>query len=380
MKATTIAVFAATALCTLDASPCWAAPGEDNERPGSRSADQESEASEEVSTATGEERYSPERYHVADNAHVLYTLYPNMSTQLSSTTPASLASLAGSLHELDAKLIYPVVLNSGKTIVLVGFDYTYTGYQLTGLMNATLQTASGTDTVTFSPVPQNLHAVSVVVGLSQALTRTWSAAVTLKPGIYSDFRVWDGAAVFAQGAATFTYRPSRSFALGFGVSYQSKFGTALVLPVLDINWYMGKGFRLVANLPEAIQLVAVPHDRIAISLFGRVKGGAYRIHPTAALNHTDATGMTTTSTVPFAYDLSYSTIALGVGLRVRLSGGLWLATEAPLALNRKWDGTNLCYDNGNNQTLCNNGPSSVNLANVGSKLSVGFTGGFEYRY
>jgi hypothetical protein len=335
-------------------------------------------ATDEVPSPTDEDRYSPERYHVGDNFHVRYTLYPNMSAQ--STTAASLANLAGSLHEVDTKLIYPVVLNSGRTIVLAGFDYTYTRYQLTGLMNAALMTPSGTDTVTFSPVPQDLHAVNVIVGLSQALSRTWSAMVLLKPGIYSDFRVWDGAALSIQGVATFTYRPLRSFALGFGFSYTSRFGTAQLLPVLEINWYMGAGFRLVASLPEAIELVAVPHNRVAINLFGRVAGGAYRIHPSATLNHTDATGQTTMSAVPFSYDLSYSTISVGVGLRIRLGGGLWLATEAPLALNRTWDGTNLCWDNGAGQTQCTNGPRSVNLANLNSKLSMGLTGGFEYRY
>jgi hypothetical protein len=372
-----LSVFVVTALHALGASPCWAAADDDDYHPG-RSARQEPVASENPPISTDEDRYSPEHYHVGDNAHVRYTLYPNMSAQ--STTGASLANLAGSLHELDAKLIYPVMLNSGKTVVLVGFDYTYTRYQLTGLMDATLMAPSGPDTITFSPVPQDLHAINVVVGLNQALSRTWSALVLLKPGIYSDFHVWDGAALSIQGVATFTYHPIRSFALGFGFSYTSRFGTALLLPLLEMNWYMGAGFRLVASLPDAIELVAVPHSRVAINLFGRVGGGAYRIHPNATLSHTDPTGQSTMSAVLFAYDLSYSTISVGVGLRIRLGGGLWLATEAPVALNRKWDGTNLCWDNGAGQTLCHNGPSSVNLANVGSKVSMGFTGGFEYRY
>jgi hypothetical protein len=106
-----------------------------------------------------------------------------------SSAPASLQSLSGDLHEADVQVKVPIVENEGKTTIVLGLGYTYTHYQLSGLRADQQPTIDPNDTVTVSPVPTDLHAITASVGLSQRLSRDWSMVVSLKPGIYSDLRV-----------------------------------------------------------------------------------------------------------------------------------------------------------------------------------------------
>jgi hypothetical protein len=319
----------------------------------------------------------PSRIDETD-ARVRYTLYPAMKA--TSSAPTSLQSLSGDLHEADAQLRVPIVANEGKTIVLVGLGYTYTHYDLSGLHNALQPTLDPNDTVTVSPVPTDLHAITASVGLAQRLSKHWSMLISLKPGMYSDMRAWDSSALGLQGLSEVSYHASDDFTVGLGFSYESKFGTALLLPLLQLNWNMGAGFRFVAVVPSGVDLLYQPTNWLAFDLFGRVTGGAYRIHPSATLNQADpTTGQTSTQAVSFAYDLAYSTISVGPGIRARLFEGFYAFAEAPLALKRRWEASNLCWNSGG-KTECVDGPTSLDLTNLNGKYSIGVTGGLEQRF
>jgi len=326
--------------------------------------------------ARADEKEKPDREAV--DARVLYTLYPGM--RATSGAPASLQSLRGDLHEADVSLGVPIVENQGKTIVRVGLGYTYTRYQLTGLQPAQQPTLDPNDTVTLSsPVPTDLHAVTASVSLWQPLGRDWAMVVSLKPGIYSDMRTWDWGAFSLQGLSEVSWRISDSVSAGLGFSYTSRFGQALLLPVLQIDWNMGGGFRLAFLAPDSGRLAYQPTDWLTLDLFGRVSGGAYRVHPDATLSQVSPSGQTTTQGVSFAYDLAYSTVSVGAGLRVRLAPGFYVFAESPFALSRRWDASNLCWDNAG-KTQCVDGPTSVSLANVNGKYSLGVNGGVELRF
>jgi hypothetical protein len=177
---------------------------------------------------------------------------------------------------------------------------------------------------------------------------------------------------------------SDTVTVGLGLSYESHFGTALLLPSLTLNWYMGGGFRFRAVVLDDAELFWAANDRLVFNLFGRVTGGAYRVHPDATLNQVNpTTGQASAQPVSYAYDLAYSTISAGAGARLRLFDGFYAFAEAPLALNRRWDASNLCWNStgpNGGQTQCVNGPTSVSLANVSGKYSMGVTGGFELRF
>jgi hypothetical protein len=327
--------------------------------------------------ASAEEQEKPDREAV--DARARYTLYPGMKA--TSGAPAALQGLNGDLHEADVSVGVPIVENQGKTIVRVGLGYTYTRYQLAGLQPAQQPTLDPNDTVTLSsPVPTDLHAVTASVSLWQPLGRDWAMIITLKPGIYSDMRVWDLGAVTLQGLSEVSWRISDSLSAGLGFSYTSHFGQALLLPVLQVNWNMGGGFRFAFLAPENGQLSWQPTDWLTLNLFGRVSGGAYRVHPDATLRQVDpATGQTSTQAVSFAYDLAYSTLSVGAGVRLRLARGFHVFAESPFALNRRWDASNLCWDAAG-KTQCVDGPTSVSLANVNGKYSLGVNGGVELRF
>jgi hypothetical protein len=321
--------------------------------------------------------YDVDHYTPTDLDHVRYTIYPHMST--SSSSANSLQNLSGDLHEVDAQVAFPITANGGKTRLVAGLNYVYTRYALSGLQTATLSGADGTETLQASPVPQDLHAITALLSLTQAMSDRWTAAIALKPGIYSDLRVIDSSSFSLQGKAAFVYRASKDFRIGLGLSYQSRFGSPQLLPVGILDWHIGGPVRLSVTAPESAELLIVPNDRLVFNLFGRVTGGSYRIHPDATLKQTDpASGQTTTEPVPFTYDLSYSTISVGAGARVRIADGLYAALEVPVALNRKWEADNLCWDSAG-RAQCVDGPSTVDLANAG-KVSVGATAGFEVRY
>jgi hypothetical protein len=321
--------------------------------------------------------YDVEHYVPTDLDHVRYTIYPHMST--SSSSAGTLQNLSGDLHEIDAQAAVPITANGGKTRLVVGLNYVYTRYALAGLETATLSGAEGTETLQTSPVPSDLHAITAIVNLTQAMGDRWSASVGLKPGLYSDLRVVDSSSFSLQGGAAFVYRASSDFRIGLGLSYQSRFGAPLLLPVGILDWHIAGPLRLSVTAPESAQLLVVPNDRVVLSVFGRVSGGSYRIHPDATLKQTDpANGETTTQQVPFTYNLSYSTISVGAGARLRIVDGLYAALEVPVALNRKWEADNLCWDSAGH-TQCVDGPSTVNLANAGN-VSIGATAGFEVRY
>lgn len=321
--------------------------------------------------------YDVEHYVTNDLDHVRYTIYPHMST--SSSSANTLQNLSGDLHEVDAQLAFPFTANGGKTRLVAGLNYVYTRYALAGLQTATLSGADGTETLQASPVPQDLHAITALLSLTQAMGDNWIASIGLKPGIYSDLRIVDSSSFSLQGRAAFVYRASKDFRIGLGLSYQSRFGSPLLLPLGILDWHIGGPVRLAVAAPESAELLIVPNDRLVFNLFGRVTGGSYRIHPDATLKQTDpASGQTTTQAVPFTYDLSYSTISVGAGARVRIADGLYAAVEVPVALNRKWEADNLCWDSAG-RTQCVDGPSTVDLANAG-KVSVGATAGFEIRY
>lgn len=321
-------------------------------------------------------RFRPENYGVVDLEHVRYTMYPRMS--IGSAPDPSLANLHGDLHELDAQLLYPAVLRSGDTTLLAGFNYTYTHYALSGLTDLVSKTNSG-DVVRLQPVPSDLHALVLVFGLVQRLAAKWTLVLQLKPGVFGDFRTFDQGAISLQGIGLFTYRPSARFSVGLGFAYQSKFGTPLAVPLLELNAYLGAGFRLYLLLPDNAQLLFTPHHRLVLSLFGRVGGGLYRIHPDATLTTTASNGQTSTAPVSYYYDLSYSTISAGIGVRVRLVDGLYLAVEVPVAIHRTWDANQLCLRIGG-QRQCNDGPISTDMANLPGSLSLGGTVALEYHY
>jgi hypothetical protein len=365
MRGSFLAAMAAAAFCSVvPAIASAAAPARSAETP----------PAEEAPAASS--KYDVDHYAPADLDHLRYTLYPAMST--SSTSANTLQDLSGGLHEVDAQVAVPITANGGKTRLVAGLNYVYTRYALSGLQTATLASADGTEILTTSPVPQDLHAITAILSLTQAMGDHWVASFGMKPGLYTDLRQVDASSFSLQGGASFVYVASKDLRLGFGLSYQSRFGSPLLLPVGILDWHIGGPLRLHVTAPDDAELLLIPNDRLVLNLFGRVTGGAYRIHPDATLTSTSPASGQTTQAVPFAYDLSYSTIAVGAGARVRLGGGVYATLEVPLALNRKWEADKLCWDNAGH-TECVDGPSSVNLSNVG-KLSLGVTAGFEVRY
>lgn len=199
------------------------------------------------------------------------------------------------------------------------------------------------------PERLELHVVTASVLMEYRFDPKWSAAGQLAASLAGDFSEVREDHLRLSGFALLSYDFSERFSLGLGLLVTWRFGTALPVPAIRVNWTISETLVLDGVLPAQLRFAWQPHDRFEIGITGSIRGQSLALSSGAVqerwpcsaqpVNDPATVGVDETVASPdrcFS-NLAYSRGDIGPAVAFRVAKSLWLSAHASVALYRRYE-------------------------------------------
>ena len=174
------------------------------------------------------------------------------------------------------------------------------------------------------PLPDELSALSLNLGLIHPLDAQWTFALFARPGFYGDFAQLDGHSLNAPLLVTASYGPRRELGWTFALSFNS-FARNPVLPVLGVRWQFAPEWNLAVGFPHTgVTWQSTPD--LALRADISFQGGSYRITRAPAAHPTLGNTL-----------VDYREIRAGAGFDFKLTAAATLSLDAGWVASRRFD-------------------------------------------
>lgn len=173
-----------------------------------------------------------------------------------------------------------------------------------------------------APVPEKLGSVALLLGYRMPVSDQWSATLTLRPGVYSDFEDVSGRDFNLPVLLTATYVQSRELAWVFGLNV-NLFNENPVLPAAGVRWQFAPGWTFALGYPRTGFSYQVD-DRLSLGFGATADGGSYHV------GRRMAPGIRRTL-------LDFTEYRVGVSATWRLAENLAVTADAGTVLRREFD-------------------------------------------
>ena len=212
------------------------------------------------------------------------------------------------MKEVRASLQFAIKIKEKKTYLLHKFDYTYFH------TNGALENAG-------SPFEENLNSIAYSLGLIQVLKNRWKIIAIATPTLASDFRKPISSDDFImQAYFNVSKRATPNLEYGFGLVFTTRFGRALLLPVVT-GIYKKDDWSVFAVLP--VQLGIYRHfNNSKLGLSFSANGNFYNYNNTIP-------------TITKLSKVSYSRLNLGPEYDLKLFKTLNLNLKAGVTLRNR---------------------------------------------
>lgn len=213
------------------------------------------------------------------------------------------------ISELQLRLQAPIELKKDKSYLLQRLEYNY--------MNPTFRENKG-----FPKIQNNeLHAIAYSIGLMQSIGNGWKITGIIAPTLASDFKASISLEDFVlQSTLILGKQVSPIFEYGFGVSYNTRFGEPLVMPVFLLN-YQKEKWKIKAILPTLFESY-YHFNKSKLGILIQVHGNAFSFHKSIESNYN-------------LNKLYRSRINIGPSFESKLYKHLYINTSAGLSFRNK---------------------------------------------
>jgi hypothetical protein len=166
------------------------------------------------------------------------------------------------MNEFIATLQFASPLKQGETFLLNKFQYTFFNYEADFVANSLNS-------------EKNFHAIEYTLGIVHKLQNDWKVVASITPMLSSDFEESINSDDFLiQANAIAIKRSSPNFEYGFGLTYTTKFGDPLLLPVLKMT-YRKRNWTTLVFLPSYISQYYKVNENTKVGLKAVVYGNAF---------------------------------------------------------------------------------------------------------
>lgn len=211
------------------------------------------------------------------------------------------------MSEFQTALQFASPLKADKTYLLNKIQYTYFNYDADFDRN-TLDSE------------KDFHAIEYTLGLIHMFPKKWRAVATVSPMLSSDFEESISSDDFLfQASALVIKRSSPNFEYGFGLTYTTKFGDPLLLPVLKMTYHKNNWTTLV-SLPSYMSHYYNMNEETKVGLKAAVYGNAFNATFDEGFSSSDINR------------LIYSRITVGPEFQTKLYKNLYLNASSGVSI------------------------------------------------
>lgn len=238
------------------------------------------------------------------------------------------SGLRAQIASYEVAINVPVVL-SPKTFLVPGLAYR-------------------ADAVSYLDAPDGFadlrafHAVELPLLFVQLLPHDWTLALRVAPGLASDFRAFDSAALRLSGAALVLHAFSDDVTLGAGVVATYGFGSFMVLPAVALT--VGDDDAPVAfemMLPAFARLALRPLPGLELGLRADTSGSSYAVRDPRIAKRWPCSDDGAPADPSACFDnLAYSVVDASAYVSVNVWGTLWLDASVGHTLYRRFESKN----------------------------------------
>jgi len=159
---------------------------------------------------------------------------------------------------------------------------------------------------------ENFHSIAFTIGLIKILPKRWRLITNLTPTLASDFEQTLKSDDFIFQASTLAIkRASPHFEYGFGLSFTTKFGNALIIPLIKLT-YVKNNWETLAVLPAYVSQNYKFSENTKLGLKLSVYGNLYNVKFDNISSNHDLNRV------------SYSRINIGPDFQTKLFGDIYL--------------------------------------------------------
>jgi hypothetical protein len=171
---------------------------------------------------------------------------------------------------------------------------------------------------------ENTQGIEYTLMVIRQLSEKWSLTAMINPGLYSDFQGDLSPNDFNLSSAfIFGRQYSENFSLGFGLAYTLKYGSAIPIPFVTMNWTNGSNLRVELFLPMMAELWYMPSEKLELGLTAKVSGNQYHGDPSRYAGADP--------------QMSYSVVTAGPSVKYQFSKGFALRVDAGATLLRRFE-------------------------------------------
>ncbi|MEI6105544.1 MAG: DUF6268 family outer membrane beta-barrel protein [Opitutae bacterium] len=182
-------------------------------------------------------------------------------------------------------------------------------------------------------LPDQLAELTLNFGLMKIFSPTWSGAVFIRPGLYSDFEDLGSSSFNLPMLALLNYRRSPDLTWNFGLSVNT-FSNHPVLPIAGVRWQFAPGWIFNVGFPQSGFSWRF-NDSVTWRAGVVFNGGNYRITRNYGVPVAGIARLANTY-------LDFHEVRVGLGADLGLGEGFTLALDLGAVTDRKFD----YYDRG----------------------------------
>lgn len=176
------------------------------------------------------------------------------------------------------------------------------------------------------PLPDDLHGLSLDLGIGRRFGDDWSVQATVSPGLFSDFAEITGDDFNMAGTVGARWKPRDDFEAFFGVRYSPQ-SDLPVIPVAGFRWRIDRTWEIDLRFPRP-RVICSLNPALDLYAGADMRFGTYRV----------GESLGTSNGVPRVDDawLDYREIRAAAGVAWKITGSLELEAEAGAAVHRRF--------------------------------------------
>lgn len=164
-----------------------------------------------------------------------------------------------------------------------------------------------------SPVPDELHAVYLNLGLDIKLDESWRLRLAIEPGIYSDMEDLSYHDLNAPGSLSLSYSAGRDFTIAFGLRVQPM-SDIPVMPFVGLRWQFAEDWTLnmLGGGPRLEYQISGEQESLPLKIYAGLDmaGGTFRL----ARDFGDLHGQRELNNVWLSYHEMRAVVGFGGGI------------------------------------------------------------------
>ncbi|WP_196888649.1 DUF6268 family outer membrane beta-barrel protein [Aureivirga sp. CE67] len=169
------------------------------------------------------------------------------------------------IEEYRINFNYPIVSKDKKTILINGISY------------VNMKPVYNFNTTFTNETSENYYSISYNLGLVKRLKKDWTITALVSPTLASDFNGELKSDDFIlQASAIATKQVSKNLNYGFGLSYNTRFGQPLVVPILQLTYVKNK-WKTVVIFPGIIGEFYQFNKNNTVGLLAAINGSQFNI-------------------------------------------------------------------------------------------------------